>query len=64
MKYGDSTLSPAKYPMYQGRAGIFPDMSTICKSGDETFNTSTNYWIGSNSPQGEASATARISHYS
>lgn len=57
MKYGDSTLSPAKYPMYQGRAGIFSDMSTICKSNDETFNTSNNYWVGANSPQGEASAT-------
>ncbi len=57
MKYGDATLSPAKYPMYQGRAGIFSDMSTICKSNDETFNTSTNYWVGANSPQGKASAT-------
>ena len=57
MKYGDKANSPAKYPMYQGRASIFPDMSTIWKAGDETFKTTNNYWIGANSPQGVASAT-------
>ena len=57
MKYGDAANNPAKYPMYQGRAGIFSDMATICKPGNETFNTSTNYWVAANSPQGVASAT-------
>lgn len=57
MKYGDAALSPATYPMYQGRAGIFPDLSNICRANDEEFNKSTNYWYGANSPQGEASAT-------
>lgn len=57
MKYGDATLSPATYPMYQGRAGIFPDLANICKPNNEEFNKSTNYWYGANSPQGEASAT-------
>ena len=57
MKYGDATLSPATYPMYQGHCGYNPDIANICSPTNEAFNTSTNYWYAANSPQGEASAT-------
>lgn len=57
MKYGDSTASPATYPMYQGRCGYHPDIANLVSPNNEDFNKSTNYWYAANSPQGEASAT-------
>ena len=57
MKYGSSTESPANYPMYQGRFVASGAYTNIYRPGDEAFNTSTNYWVAANTPQGQAVAT-------
>lgn len=59
MNYGNKSLSPAKYPMYQGS---FPwggpkDLTWLYKRNNESHNSSTNFWIGANCDQGDAAAT-------
>lgn len=49
MKYGDKTLSPAKYPMYQGaKSTAFSDYSNIFSLTDNSINEKSNYWVGAN----------------
>lgn len=52
MKYGDKTLCPAKYPLYQGRQSKdFSDIQHIYKKNDNAINEASNYWVGANANQ-------------
>lgn len=58
MKYGDTALCPAKYPLYQGRQGVgYPDLLGVYTAGNEAANAKSNYWLGANNNQIGAYAT-------
>lgn len=54
MNYGDEKLSPAKYPLYQGKQGYnfnATDMQGIYWPNCEEENAKSNYWLGANNAQ-------------
>lgn len=54
MNYGDEKLSPAKYPLYQGKQGYkfgATDMAGIYWPNSEEDNAISNYWLGANNAQ-------------
>ena len=57
LHYNNSSLCPAKYPLYQGRPGMKSDMSHICSSSNEQININSNYWYGAQGGQNSVSAT-------
>lgn len=52
MNYGDKTLCPAQYPLYQGRQSKdFSDFNNIYSKTDNSVNEASNYWLGANNNQ-------------